>query len=268
MEELIQELVLCNSIVKFNGGLGITDLSHVIKPKLYATQNFHGTYYLDSHILNDHLDFQRDSIDYFVDHYNEQFKSITPLSKFICKLPFGQKLMGSLIQNSINKLRLEDRGTMKYINDNNVEAINAYWGSKENWDKIPESLKDFPEFKDYDTVVHIDHGYDESLPPSELNLEMMRQASIFRGGQCISESMVQGDWKTPLQYQCAFGHTFTGSPRLILKGGHWCSECERKSWNYHERAEKDPFFAQVWNPIHTGVENKQEVIKTVSDLDI
>lgn len=75
---------------KVYGGLGITDLSHVIKPKLYATQNFHGTYYLDSHILNDHLDFQRDSIDYFVDNYNEQFKSITPLSKFICKLPFGK----------------------------------------------------------------------------------------------------------------------------------------------------------------------------------
>ena len=62
--------------------------------------------------------------------------------------------------------------------------------------------------------------------------------------------MKTGDWRQKLKFKCAFGHVFEVSPRLILEGGHWCPECEMKSWNYGERAKRDPFFAQVWNPLH------------------
>ena len=44
------------------------------------------------------------------------------------------------------------------------------------------------------------------------------------------------DWRQKLKFKCAFGHGFEASPRLILEGGHWCPECEMKSWNYGERA--------------------------------
>jgi hypothetical protein len=57
---------------------------------------------------------------------------------------------------------------------------------------------------------------------------------------------------------------FKGSPRLILEGGHWCDECERKSWNYGMRAKKDKFFAQVWNPLHEENELR-EYPKIVSE---
>ncbi|MBQ6489266.1 MAG: hypothetical protein IJI75_08550 [Solobacterium sp.] len=79
--------------------------------------------------------------------------------------------------------------------------------------------------------------------------------------------MINGYWKTPLNFTCQFGHKFTGSPRLILEGGHWCPECERKSWNYGNRAKKDKFFAQVWNPLHDEDEVR-EYPKEVSELDV
>ena len=35
------------------------------------------------------------------------------------------------------------------------------------------------EFTDWDKVVHIDHGYDESKPESELTLEDIKQIKSF-----------------------------------------------------------------------------------------
>ena len=70
-----------------------------------------------------------------------------------------------------------------------------------------------------------------------------------------------------LEFQCAFGHKFTASPRLILEGGHWCDECERKSWNYGNREKVDPLFAQVWDPLHDPDELR-EYPKEVSEKDV
>ena len=44
----------------------------------------------------------------------------------------------------------------------------------------------------------------------------MKKAAEFRGGTCDSEAMDKGDWNTPLEFTCQFGHKFKGSPRLIL----------------------------------------------------
>ena len=95
----------------------------------------------------------------------------------------------------------------------------------------------------------------------------MKKAAEFRGGECLSTKMKKGDWSTQLEFKCAFGHTFKASPRLVLEGGHWCDECERKSWNYGQRAKVDPFFAQVWKPLHE-VDEVREYPKEVSELDV
>ncbi len=115
--------------------------------------------------------------------------------------------------------------------------------------------------------VLIDHGYDETKPEAELDLEDMRGAAKFRGGELLSEEMTAGDWRTKLRFRCAFGHEFEASPRLVLEGGHWCPECERKSWNYGNRAQVDPFFAQVWKPLHRDDELR-EYPKEVTELDV
>ena len=45
------------------------------------------------------------------------------------------------------------------------------------------------------------------------------------------------------------------------------ADCERRSWNYGQRAKVDPFFAQVWNPLHEPDELR-EYPKVVSELDV
>ena len=64
------------------------------------------------------------------------------------------------------------------------------------------------------------------------------------------------------------GHEVTAMALPPLpEGGLWCDECERKSWNYGSRAKVDPFFAQVWNPLH-GPDELREYPKEVSELDV
>ena len=147
------------------------------------------------------------------------------------------------------------------------DHIDAYWGSRKKWEALPDKASEMDHFTDWDKVIPIDHGYDESKPEEALTLEDMKGAAKFRGGECLSDEMTQGGWQSKLAFRCAFGHTFKASPRLVLEGGHWCPECERKSWNYGARAKVDPFFAQVWNPLHDPDEMR-EYLKEVTELDV
>lgn len=252
---------------KMYGELGFSNLDNVIEPKVFATRNFHGQYYLDSYKLDDYLHFRHDSMEYFYDAYLNELGKAKEIIKMINKLPGGQKIMGWIIRKSFMKYQMGEHGTRRWLNDNDQSHISAYWGSKKKWREIPKKVSEMDEYTAWDNIIRIDHGYDESKPEAELNLEDMKKAARFRGGHCDSNQMVTGDWKTPLKFTCQFGHHFTGSPRLILEGGHWCDECERKSWNYGVRALKDKFFAQVWNPIHESTELR-EYPKVVNELEI
>ena len=193
--------------------------------------------------------------------------AVVPIFRFISKLPGGQKLIGNIVKKNFTKLAKTEHGTIHFIEDNMEDHIDAYLGSRKAWEALPDKLSDMVHFKDWNHVIHLNHGYDETKPEEELNLEDMKKAAKFRGGSCDSETMNKGDWSTPLMFTCQFGHHFKGSPRLILEGGHWCDECERKSWNYGVRAKKDQFFAQVWNPLHEEGELR-EYPKDVSELDV
>ena len=61
--------------------------------------------------------------------------------------------------------------------------------------------------------------------------------------------------KSKLKWECAFGHQFEASPALILLGGHWCPDCLPTPWNYDEEAKRNPFFSQVWKPLHAQGES-------------
>ena len=249
------------------GAIGFTNLDYVLDPKEVATRNFHGQYYEDSDKLENYLHFRQDSMDYFYDAYLKELGATAGMAKVICKLPGGQRFMGMIMKNMFAKLAKEEHGTVHFIEANVEDHIDAFWGSKKAWEQLPEKLSEMEHFTDWDTVIHLDHGYDETKPESELNLEDMKGAAEFRGGSCESDKMTKGDWTTPLEFKCQFGHTFKASPRLVLEGGHWCDECERQSWNYNERAKKDKFFAQVWTPLH-GEDETRVYPKIVSELDV
>lgn len=58
------------------------------------------------------------------------------------------------------------------------------------------------------------------------------------------------DIYTPIRWKCADGHEFMMSVNAVLQGGHWCPQCLAHEWRYGEIAKKNPFYAQVWFPIH------------------
>ena len=246
------------------GALGFKTLDPVIDPKMYATRNFHGQYYLDSDRLEHYLRFRSDSMQYFYDAYKKVLGGAVGAARLITRLPGGQKLMGSVIKGTFTKLLNSEHGTKHWIDQDMEDHIDAYWGSRKAWEALPEKVSEMEAFTDWDTVVPIDHGYDESKPESELSYDDVKGAAAFRGGALLSESMETGNWKKKLKFRCAFGHEFDASPRLILEAGHWCPECEWKSWNYGNRAKVDPFFAQVWNPLHEP-EELREYPKEIRD---
>lgn len=224
--------------------LGFKDVGDIIDSKWFALRNFHGQYYLDSDVLNDYLKFRSQDKTYFYQQYLKNLGLIVPLSRFINRLPEGQKLIGALIRQSFTQHLDKPRGPRYWFTHNKEDYIVPFFISKDHWAQIPP-LQKFPHFTDWDTVIPISRGYDSSKPEVELTLDDVQQAAHFRGGKMHSTHMSKGDWTTKLDWSCAFGHHFKASPRLILEGGHWCPECERKSWNYHEIAKVNPFFAQV-----------------------
>ena len=144
---------------------------------------------------------------------------------------------------------MKDGKTLHWMKNNNQQRISAFFGSKEKWEAIL-GWDNFILDQASITPVKLYHGYDESKPKSELDIQDMNQVAEFRGGKCLSERISKGNLKTKLTWECAFGHQFEASPALVLLGGHWCPECLPTPWNYDEEAKRNPFFAQVWRPLH------------------
>ena len=105
-------------------------------------------------------------------------------------------------------------GTLSWVKDRNEEKLKVYFGGYDEWRKIPGWDKVKVEFSDEERKpIRLDHGYDESKPESELDIDDMRQAAEYRGGRCLSKTM---------------------SP-----------DCFFSNADYEEIARHNPFFAQV-----------------------
>lgn len=236
------------------------------QPNWSAARNFHCLWYEDSHVLNDYLDFQTESFDAFWAN----------MAKLYWYFKFGALAPKKLIRKlTIEKLLTNSNAPMYWINKNISGRINAFFGSRENWEKIPATWDNYPLLRDgqvYDNngnIAQIDyeelknentlhsknlllsHGYDESKADSELDLADMQSAAKFRGGKVLSTTMKKGDLHTKLKWQCHNGHTFESTPYTIVKAGHWCPECCAPTpWNFDELSKHIPFFAQVWYDTH------------------
>lgn len=217
--------------------LGVKDIKKIFEPYWFANRNFHGQYYLDSHILNDYLDFRRESMEDFVRRLKKKIGFPTVLLKYMPSFVIKDFIMKPIVDSKY--------GTQKWIKSKDMDKINAYFGSLDQCSLV-RTWDDLNLAQDYGKVVVLDHGYDETKDLALLDIEDMKGAAKFRGGKCLSETMIKGDLDTKLKWECGFLHEFMASPRLILKGGHWCETCEASPWNYDEIAKKNPFFAQVW----------------------
>ena len=132
-----------------------------------------------------------------------------------------------------------------------------------SWDDVWCEKDDYAEAQKNE-FGRLDHGYDERKPDEDLDLEDMRAAANFRGGECVSSSMVKGDLYTKLQWKCHDGHVFAASPYTVLKAGHWGPECclPDRTWEFDILAKKIPFYAQIWYDTH---EENENVAYSISD---
>lgn len=221
----------------------------VFRPEWFALRNFHGQWYLDSDRLEEILHFRGNTP---VEEYFARMGRMLPwyysLAKFVPAF---------IIRSALGLLTRDRRfGTMHWISSRDGSRIAAFFGSYEQWRNISgwDSVSDMPDPADGRRPV-LGHGYDESVPLSELSIRDMRSAAAFRGGKCLSDTMAEGDIASPLEWECGCGHVFKASPATVLLGGHWCPECFPSPWKYDDEARRNPFFAQVWRPLHDESEH-------------
>ncbi|HBY07490.1 MAG TPA: epimerase, partial [Chloroflexi bacterium] len=105
--------------------------------------------------------------------------------------------------------------------------ITAFFKSYVDYERLPGWDENLPNIDPQAAWQRLDHGYNEQK--AALVLDDLQGVANFRGGKCLSESW-DGEMFTPLDWACAFGHTFTARPFTVLKAGHWCPECE-STWN-------------------------------------
>ena len=239
---------------------GLPEPSEIFKPNWFITKNFHGHFYLDSDKLEEIL------------HFREQIPVKDYFSLLASKVPYFVKL-GKFCPKFLMKYFMRrlaytrGDGTLDWIQNNNEPKIKAYFGSIEEYKKIPTT---WAKYKFIDLNVEnpklLDHGYDDKKPESEIDIEDLRSAAKFRGGELISEKMEKGDLRTKLKWKCGYcKNIFEASPCLILLGGFWCPKCfiPEEKWDYDNVAKNCPFFAQLWYSDHPKDENNVYIFKEV-----
>lgn len=235
--------------------------------KWFATQNFHMQYYADSHELNNHLNYWRDSID----DWERMIQEDLPLGlKIVSRLARNNpKLAASIAEKSkelsVPMVAKHRNGTAYWFAKNNTKRLDAFFGGREAYEKIPGWGVDMEELKNGDTPEGLlDHGYDESK--ETLELKDLQGVAEFRGGSCETDDW-SGDLFRPVEWKCAFGHSFTVKPNTVLKGGHWCPECEAPDWDFKRIAERNPFFAQVIEPFKDKIPDYAITEADLADIE-
>lgn len=221
--------------------IGCPPPEKIFKTKWFTTRNFHGMWYTDSDLLENYLHF-RGNIP-VKDYFNQLAKSVPRIAHVAKLIPYIVK--AAMLPMAYKK----GEGTQDWIKSGNTQRIAAFYGSVEAYNAIPD-WEHFDTSRNSETPVLLDHGYDENKPMEEFTLEDMQRAAVFRGGLCLSTEMKKGDWDTQLEWQSAEGHVFKASPRLILLGGHWSPSEQPMPWRYDQIARINPFFAQLWMPLH------------------
>ena len=216
------------------GALGVKDIRRWYDRNWFATQNFHGQWYVDSDALHERVPFRQDT---FADALRRARAAQPAVVRSAGRVPAW--LVRRFVMQPLTR---QPRGTMAYLAADDEEGIRAFFGSREQWRAIGDwSTFEVPEPSR--TPTTLDHGYDESLTPDEWKRDDLAGAADFRGGELLSAEPVAA--RDQAEWRCAEGHTFAASPFLVLRAGHWCPVCVRDSGRYREQAERNPFLAQI-----------------------
>jgi len=246
---------------------GISCIAAVAERRWFALGNFHMQYFEDSHEPERYLHYQRD--DY--DSWEQALFANTPWPMrtvaYLAKIvPAFRRRVEAETRKRLSAMVHEHRnGTGYWAANGNEKRIEAFYGSRAAYDAIPGWDAPLPVMESGNgPVTHrLSHGYDETK--AVLDIDDVRGAAAFRGGRCLSEAW-SGNLYEGLDWECAFGHRFAMKPYTVLKAGHWCPACEGPPWRYHEIAERNPFFAQVWTPLHAASERRVYEEADIADI--
>lgn len=185
----------------------------IFDARWFATDNFHGMWYEDSDELDRLLHFRSGkTFSEYLDKFSADlpwFFSLTPLVPAFVMRAFMKWVAG---RNELAPL---------YWKKHNIkERIDAHFGGIDKWLAQP-GWEGIDLSRPSETATRRSHGYDETKPAGELNIDDMREAASSRGGKCLSATMQPGDLTTLLKWQTADGTQFEASPASVLLGGHW-----------------------------------------------
>ncbi len=220
-------------------GLGLKDLYDL---NMLAPYNFHGHYFSDSDKLDEILHFRCIPAEHYWNGVREEMRRIAANPMIRAMFPTGEEMKAQNME--VGHLRM---GSYWMFENNEENWIKAFFGSREK-QKAIKTWEEYDLHHASEEVTYLNHGYDESKALEELTLEELKKAARFRGGDCLADEIP--DIYTPIKWKCADGHEFMMSVNAVLHGGHWCPECLSHEWQYGQIAKKNPFYAQVWTPIH------------------
>lgn len=237
---------------RMTAALGVRDVRKWYERSWFATRNFHGQWYTDSDKLQNLVPFREDSFE----------SALTRAIAANPRLKIAGRIPAWMVKHLLLKpLTFKDRGTMAFIRDGDETKINAYFGSRKQWEAIGNWSTFEPPYPDR-TPTYLNHGYDESKDRQAWTALDMTEAADFRGGRLLSAPTKTGDYSTPLQWECGLGHTFAGSPQLILTAGHWCPECVKDTANYSAQADHNRFLSQLEQGAKAGSDPFKTIRRT------
>jgi len=207
----------------------------ILRPHWSATRNFHGQWYADSDRLEELVPFREQSLAEWIVETRRRMPLLA--RKFPEWFP-------NLVRGRIEKLAKGPGGSLHWFEYGEDDKIAAYFGSRAAWEAIPRDWDSYTFESPSRTATLLDHGYDESRAPEQWSLDDLRGAAEFRGGACLAANFEGPD--VAVEWRSAGGNRFTMTPRLYLKGGHWCPDGMLRPETYTQEALRNPFFAQVW----------------------
>jgi len=258
--------------------IGCPKPEQIFNANWFTTRNFHGMWYIDGDKLENFLHFRANVPvkEYFAKMakarslpWGIKFASKTHIARLF---PHCVKAAMRVMANS------EEHGTQWWVKgldskDENrrkkaLQRVHAYYGSLEAYKAIPD-WKHADVSHNSETPVLLDHGYDETKRVEDLTDAELNKAAAFRGGKYLGNDT----------WQDANGNTFKAGRRLVLLGGHWSPfdmpcpydqaviekmnakmatvnvQLSTIPWHWDQVAKQNPFFAQLWSPLHDADED-------------
>ncbi|MBX3090771.1 MAG: NAD(P)-dependent oxidoreductase [Cryobacterium sp.] len=218
------------------GVLHLGSVRQLTRRNWFALRNFHCQWYLDSDELEEVLHFRRDGMD----EYAAQVAASAP---WYLRIGLGRIIPRSLIRGLVMKrMARAPEGPLHWIETDQTEKVEAFFGSKTAWEQIPDWSEPIPQ---PGLPVALDYGFDSSKPDSQLELADLRSAAKFRGGDCLSNSFSKGRVHSKVLWKCQAGHEFETTAYTVLRAGHWCPDCQPPPWRPKSEQTENKFLTQV-----------------------